>query len=81
MTEEQILRKVKVLTAEILRLDVDDIEPDCELAADLGADSLDQVELVMAVEEEFNVAISDEDAEEIQTVQDMVDWLATNADD
>ncbi|HEY1082065.1 MAG TPA: acyl carrier protein [Prosthecobacter sp.] len=81
MTEEQILRKVKVLTAEILRLDVDDIEPDCELAGDLGADSLDQVELVMAVEEEFNVAISDEDAEDILTVQDMVDWLAANADD
>jgi acyl carrier protein len=46
---------------------------------DLGADSLDTVELVMALEEEFDIEISDEDAEKIQTVQDAVDYITENA--
>jgi acyl carrier protein len=46
---------------------------------DLGADSLDTVELVMALEEEFDIEISDEDAEKIQTVQDAVDYITENS--
>ncbi|MBW2504736.1 MAG: acyl carrier protein, partial [Deltaproteobacteria bacterium] len=46
---------------------------------DLGADSLDTVELVMALEEEFDIEISDEDAEKIQTVQDAIDYISENS--
>jgi acyl carrier protein len=81
MTEKTIIRKVKFLIAELLRLEPEEIEPECELSADLGADSLELTELVMAIEEEFDVDISDEEAEDIVTVQDVIDWLLENLDD
>jgi len=72
----EILEKVKKIIAEQLDVPGDDIVPSASFVDDLGADSLDQVELIMAMEEEFNISIPDEDAEKIATVQDAVDYIA-----
>ncbi len=80
MTEEIITRKVKTILSALLRLDPEEIDPECELSADLGADSLELAEFVMALEEEFETHISDEDTEDILTVQDTIDWLVENVD-
>lgn len=71
--------RVKQIVAEQLGVDSDQVTNDASFMDDLGADSLDTVELVMALEEEFDVEISDEDAEKIQTVQDAIDYLSENA--
>jgi acyl carrier protein len=71
--------KVKLIVAEQLGVDADQVTNDASFMDDLGADSLDTVELVMALEEEFDIEISDEDAEKIQTVQDAIDYLSENA--
>ena len=70
-----IAERVKQIVAEQLGVDEDQITPEASFMDDLGADSLDTVELVMALEEEFDIEISDEDAEKIQTVQDAVDAI------
>jgi acyl carrier protein len=75
MTEEIITRKVKKILAALLRLEPEEIEPESELSGDLGADSLELTEFVMALEEEFDVEITDDDAEGILTVEDTVAWL------
>jgi acyl carrier protein len=67
--------KVKKIIAEQLGVDEEDITPDSSFIEDLGADSLDTVELVMAFEEEFGIEIADEDAEKILTVQNVVDYI------
>ncbi len=71
----EILEKVKKIIAEQLDVPEADIVPSASFVDDLGADSLDQVELIMAMEEEFNISIPDEDAEKISTVQDAVDYI------
>jgi len=71
--------RVKQIVAEQLGVDEDQVTNDASFMDDLGADSLDTVELVMALEEEFDIEISDEDAEKIQTVQDAVDYINANA--
>jgi acyl carrier protein len=71
--------KVKLIVAEQLGVDAEQVTNDASFMDDLGADSLDTVELVMALEEEFDIEISDEDAEKIQTVQDAIDYLSENA--
>lgn len=71
--------RVKQIVAEQLGVDADQVTNDASFMDDLGADSLDTVELVMALEEEFDCEISDEDAEKIQTVQDAIDYLSENA--
>jgi len=68
--------RVKQIVAEQLGVDEDQVTPDAAFMDDLGADSLDTVELVMALEEEFDVEISDEDAEKIQKVKDAVDYIS-----
>jgi len=70
-----ILEKVKKIIAEQLDVPEADIVPSASFVDDLGADSLDQVELIMAMEEEFNISIPDEDAEKITTVKDAVDYI------
>src|SRR5438105_8012727 len=71
-TAEERLKKI---IAEQLSVSEDEVTPEANFIDDLNADSLDLVELIMSLEEEFNVKISDEDAEKIRTVQDAMDYL------
>jgi len=75
MTKDEILKKVKEITSEQLGVDETQITLDAKFVDDLGADSLDTVELVMALEEEFDLEISDEDAEKLVNVQKVVDYI------
>ncbi len=68
-------KRVKEIVAEQLGVDEAQVTNEASFMDDLGADSLDTVELVMALEEEFDIEISDEDAEKIQTVQDAIDYI------
>ncbi|AHJ28459.1 acyl carrier protein [Nodularia spumigena CS-584] len=71
-----IFEKVKTIVKEqLMSEDEDKITPEANFANDLGADSLDTVELVMALEEEFDIEIPDEAAEKITTVQEAVDYI------
>ena len=72
--------RVKGIVAEQLHIGIDEINNESSFIDDLGADSLDTVELVMALEEEFDVEISDEQAENISTVQSAIDYINNNAD-
>ncbi|EMY78147.1 MULTISPECIES: acyl carrier protein [Leptospira] len=67
--------KVKSIIVEQLGVDESEVTPEAHFIDDLGADSLDTVELVMALEEEFGIEISDEDAEKIQTVGDVTKFI------
>lgn len=73
-----ILEKVKEIVIEQLGVDAEKVSSEASFVGDLGADSLDTVELVMAFEEEFGLEIPDEDAEKIGTVQDAVDYIKKN---
>ncbi|RLE06627.1 acyl carrier protein [Candidatus Aerophobetes bacterium] len=75
MTKDEILKKVKEITSEQLGVDDSQITPEAKFVDDLGADSLDTVELVMALEEEFDLEIPDEEAEKLTTVQKVVDYI------
>ncbi|MBN2125877.1 MAG: acyl carrier protein [Deltaproteobacteria bacterium] len=70
-----VAEKIKQIIVEQLDVAEEDVVPTASFVDDLGADSLDQVELIMAMEEEFNISISDEDAEKIATVQDAIDYI------
>ena len=72
------LSKVTDIVVEELAVDAAEVTPDASFIEDLGADSLDVVELVMAFEEEFDLEIPDEDAEGISTVQEAVDYINEN---
>ena len=67
--------KVKEIICEQLGVEEDDVTPSAKFIEDLGADSLDTVELVMRFEEEFTIEIPDEDAEKIQSVRDAIDYI------
>ncbi len=71
--------KIKSIITEQLGVDEAEVTPDSDFVTDLGADSLDTVELVMALEEEFGIEISDEDAEKIKTVGDVVKYIDERA--
>jgi len=71
--------KVKKIISEQLGVPESDVKPEASFVNDLGADSLDTVELVMALEEEFSVEIPDEDAEKIATVQNAIDYIKAKA--
>ncbi|HLV10252.1 MAG TPA: acyl carrier protein [Halanaerobiales bacterium] len=73
-----IFKKVVDIIVEELAVDPEEVTSDASFIDDLGADSLDVVELVMAFEEEFDIEIPDEDAENIETVQDAVDYIEEN---
>jgi acyl carrier protein len=79
MATEEIVRRVKDLIAESLGVNPNEVIADASFIDDLGADSLDIVELVMAIEKEFGIEIPDEDAEKISTVQDAVDYIQNKA--
>ena len=74
-----IEERVKKIVAEQLSVSADQVKAESSFVDDLGADSLDTVELVMALEEEFEADIPDEEAEKIATVQDAVDFIKANA--
>jgi acyl carrier protein len=76
MSEKEIFDKVQKIVSEQLGVDASEVTPQASFANDLGADSLDTVELVMALEEEFDIEIPDEAAEEIATVQSAVDYIS-----
>ncbi|MCD6305050.1 MAG: acyl carrier protein [Deltaproteobacteria bacterium] len=67
--------KIRKIICEQLDVSEKDVVPEASFVDDLGADSLDQVELIMAMEEEFDVSIPDEDAEKIGTVQNAIDYI------
>lgn len=75
MSQEEIYQKVQKIVSEQLGVDASEVKPEASFANDLGADSLDTVELVMALEEEFDIEIPDEAAESIATVQAAVDYI------
>lgn len=66
--------KVKKIIADKLSVDLDEIVPEASFVDDLGADSLDPVELIMSMEEEFDIDIPDEDAEKIMSVKDAIEY-------
>jgi len=67
--------KVKKIIAEKLSVDLTEVVPEAHFVDDLGADSLDLVELIMSMEEEFDIDISDEDAEKLATVKDAIAYI------
>jgi len=78
-TKKELAEKVKQIISEQLGIDEADITPSAALTEDLKADSLDQVELVMALEEAFDLSIADEDAEKILKVQDAIEYVEKHA--
>ncbi len=70
--------KVKEIICEQLGVNEEEVTPDASFIEDLGADSLDIVELVMALEEEYDMEITDEEAEKIRTVQDVVNYIESH---
>ena len=77
-SREEIVVKVKELISDNLGVKSDEIAPEASFIDDLGADSLDIVELVMAIEKEFDIEVPDEDAELISTVQDAINYIASH---
>jgi len=80
MNKEEILVKVKAVVAEKLNVGEDQVTEDAKFVEDLGADSLDQVELIMALEDEFALKIPEEDAEKLLTVGSAVDYVLKKAE-
>src|SRR5579864_4328965 len=76
---KEITEKVKQIIAEQLGVEESEVTPSASFVDDLGADSLDQVELVMALEEAFDLEIPDEDAEKMRSVQDAIDYIDKHA--
>ncbi|MEQ9353749.1 acyl carrier protein [Coleofasciculus chthonoplastes] len=77
---QKIFDRVKKIVAEQLEVEPGDVTPQANFANDLNADSLDVVELVMALEEEFDIEIPDEAAEQIATVQAAVDYISSKTE-
>jgi acyl carrier protein len=79
MADANIADRVKQIIVEQLGVDAAEVTPNAHFVNDLGADSLDTVELVMALEEEFDTEIPDEQAEKIQTVGQAIDYISAHA--
>ena len=75
MSANEVYAKVNSIIVEQLGVKEEDLRPEASFIDDFGADSLDTVELVMALEEEFDTEIPDEDAEKIRTVKDVYDYI------
>ncbi|MAK16976.1 MAG: acyl carrier protein [Gammaproteobacteria bacterium] len=75
----EVLDKVVEIVCNQLSVNKEDVTPDSSFVEDLGADSLDTVELVMAFEEEFGLEIPDDEAENITTIKSAVDWIEKNS--
>ena len=79
MSVENVEERVKNIIVEQLGVEADQVKPEAQFVNDLGADSLDTVELIMALEEEFDIEIPDEKAEKIKTVGEAVSYIEENA--
>lgn len=77
MDRKEIEQKVTFIVSEQMGLGAEEIKPESKFVGDLGADSLDSVELAMALEEEFNIEIPDEDIEKMETVEDAIKYVET----
>ena len=75
MSENETFEQLKKLIVELLEVDESKIVPEASFAEDFNADSLDFIELITAVEDTFKIEIPDEDAENLQTVQDALDYI------
>ena len=75
MSDKSIEDRVKDIIVDQLGVNADQVNPDAKFIEDLGADSLDTVELVMAFEEEFEIEVPDEDAEKLQSVGDVITYV------
>lgn len=75
----EVLNKVVDIVCDQLSVSKDEVNPESSFVEDLGADSLDTVELVMAFEEEFDLEIPDDEAEKITTIQSAVEWIEGNS--
>ncbi|MCB0309749.1 MAG: acyl carrier protein [Bdellovibrionales bacterium] len=74
-SSEEISERIKAIIVEQLGVGLEEVTPEASFIEDLGADSLDIVELIMALEEQFDIEIPDEDAEKIQTVKDVISYV------
>jgi acyl carrier protein len=74
-TSMSVEDKIRKIISEKLSVDLEEVVPEASFVDDLGADSLDLVELIMSMEEEFDIDISDEDAEKLVTVKDAIDYI------
>ncbi|MCK9355892.1 MAG: acyl carrier protein [Dehalococcoidia bacterium] len=79
MKRDDILARLKELAVELLEIDESEVTPEASFMDDFGADSLDMIELLTAVEEAFKIEIPDEDASKLQTVQDAVNYVMAKA--
>jgi acyl carrier protein len=75
MSETETFEQLKKLIVELLEVDTSKVVPNASFVDDFNADSLDFIELITAVEDTFKIEISDEDAENLQTVQDAIDYI------
>jgi len=71
----ELLEKIKKIVSEQLDVDPEQVVPEASFVDDLGADSLDLTELIMAMEDEFGMEIDDEEAQKLRTVQDVIDYI------
>ena len=81
LTKDEIREKIKKIVVENLGVSEDQVTDDAQFSQDLGADSLDQVELVMSLEEEFGAEIRDEDADKLNTVGDAIAYIESRLAD
>ncbi|MCQ2411111.1 MAG: acyl carrier protein [Elusimicrobiaceae bacterium] len=79
MSVENVQEAVKDIIVEHLGVEADQVKPEAQFVNDLGADSLDTVELIMALEDKFNIEIPDEKAEKIKTVGEAIEYIQQNA--
>ena len=76
MTEQEVYEKIKAVVVEQLGVSESEVTKEASFVEDLGADSLDSVELLMALEEEFGTEISDEDSEKLKTIADTIKYIS-----
>lgn len=76
MTKEEIFKKIQTTLAESLEIDIDQINLDTNISDDLGADSISIMEFTLSLEDEFDIEVSDEDAEKITTIGNVVDYVS-----